>query len=159
MQRRFVATALNDAVITAGPPFHMIELELGADGDEGVRYFGDGVIVSHRQRIDRLQRLGRRADHQPGRRGVLHHADLPAQPVVPPGGDLVAEHGDRARRCKVNEGTTLFCDGQAARKLMAGERVVIRRSPNDVLLVENPDTQWRSLAELNWAASPKYNGT
>ena len=43
--RRFVATALNDAVVTAGPPFHMIELEISADGQSGVRYFGDGVIV------------------------------------------------------------------------------------------------------------------
>src|SRR5688500_9830844 len=31
--RSFVATALNDAVITAGPPFHMVELEIGADGE------------------------------------------------------------------------------------------------------------------------------
>ena len=60
---------------------------------------------------------------------------------------------------KVNEGTTLFCDGQASTKLIAGDRVIIRRSANDVLLVENPDTQqWRGLAEkLGWASSPKYN--
>src|SRR5439155_1540897 len=45
-RRRFVATALNDAVITAGPPFHMIELEISADSENGVRYFGDGVIIS-----------------------------------------------------------------------------------------------------------------
>ena len=60
---------------------------------------------------------------------------------------------------KVNAGTTLFCDGQANTKLNAGDRVIIRRSPNDVLLVQNPDAQqWRSLAEkLNWAVSPMYN--
>ena len=45
-QRRFVATALNDAVVTAGPPFHMVELEISADSEAGVRYFGDGVIIS-----------------------------------------------------------------------------------------------------------------
>ena len=38
--------ALNDAVITAGPPFRMIELELSADSESGVRYSGDGVIVA-----------------------------------------------------------------------------------------------------------------
>src|SRR5688572_15866264 len=38
------ATALNDAVITAGPPFHMIELGIAADGDGGVSFYGDGVI-------------------------------------------------------------------------------------------------------------------
>ena len=33
--RRFVATALNDAVVTAGPPFHMIELEISEDDEAG----------------------------------------------------------------------------------------------------------------------------
>ena len=44
--RRFSATALNDAVITAGRPFHMIELRLGIDGETGVSYFGDGMIIA-----------------------------------------------------------------------------------------------------------------
>src|SRR3712207_9173595 len=49
---------------------------------------------------------------------------------------------------KVNPGTTLFCDGQASTQLGAGDQVVVRRSPHDVLLIEDPDTrQWRSLAE------------
>ena len=59
---------------------------------------------------------------------------------------------------RVNAGTTLFCDGQASTQLVTGDRVVVRRSPHDVLLIEDPDAgQWRSLAEkLNWAASPRY---
>ncbi len=44
--RRFSATALNDAVVTAGPPFHMIELRLGIDRETGVSYFGDGMIIA-----------------------------------------------------------------------------------------------------------------
>jgi NAD kinase len=61
---------------------------------------------------------------------------------------------------RVNAGTTLFCDGQASTQLCAGDRVVIRRSSHEVLLVENPEArEWRSLAEkLNWAAGPRYNG-
>jgi NAD kinase len=60
---------------------------------------------------------------------------------------------------RVNEGTTLFCDGQASTRLIAGDRVIIRKSASDVQLVENPDSQkWKGLAEkLNWASSPKYN--
>jgi NAD kinase len=59
---------------------------------------------------------------------------------------------------RVNEGTTLFCDGQASTQLATGDKVVVRRSPHDVLLIEDPDArQWRSLAEkLNWAAGPRY---
>jgi len=37
---------------------------------------------------------------------------------------------------KVNTGTTLFCDGQAGTKVDRGDRVIIQRSPNDVLLLE-----------------------
>ena len=35
---------------------------------------------------------------------------------------------------KVNEGTTLFCDGQASTHLHAGERIVIKRSEQPALL-------------------------
>src|SRR5690606_28565884 len=45
-KRRFVSPALDDAVITAGPPFHMIELVLSADAETSVRYYGDGVIIA-----------------------------------------------------------------------------------------------------------------
>jgi NAD kinase len=60
---------------------------------------------------------------------------------------------------RVNPGTTLFCDGQEADRLQAGDRVIIRRSPHDVKLIENPDARrWRNLAEkLHWAATPRYN--
>ncbi len=59
---------------------------------------------------------------------------------------------------RVNPGTTLFCDGQEVDRLQAGDKIVIRRSPHDVKLIENPDVrQWRSLAEkLHWAATPLY---
>ena len=59
----------------------------------------------------------------------------------------------------VNRGTTLFCDGQASVGVKTGDRVVVRRFPKDILLVENPTAhEWRTLAEkLNWAASQRYN--
>ena len=157
-KRKFSATALNDAVITAGAPFHMIELELGANGDKGIRYFGDGVIVSTPS--------GSTA-YNVSAGGPIISPDVEAFCITP-----ICPHSLSFRpvvvstrssvvvqAVRVNEGTTLFCDGQASTNLIAGDRVVIRRSANDVLLVENPDTQqWRGLAEkLNWASSPKYN--
>ena len=156
--RRFVATALNDAVITAGPPFHMIQLELSADGQTGISYFGDGVIVATPS--------GSTA-YNVSAGGPIVTPDVEALCLTP-----ICPHSLSFRpvvisskstvlidTSKVNPGTTLFCDGQANTKLSAGDRVIIRRSPNDVLLVQNPDAQqWRSLAEkLNWAVSPMYN--
>jgi NAD+ kinase len=155
--RRFVATALNDAVVTAGPPFHMIELEIAADGEAGVRYFGDGVIVSTSS--------GSTA-YNVSAGGPIINPDVEAfcitpicphslsfRPVVISSRSTVVIEGVR-----VNTGTTLFCDGQASTQLAAGDRVIVRRSPHDVLLIEEPTAhQWRSLAEkLHWGATPKY---
>jgi NAD+ kinase len=155
--RTFVATALNDAVVTAGPPFHMVELEVSADSEAGVRYFGDGVIVATSS--------GSTA-YNVSAGGPIISADVEAfcitpicphslsfRPVV-----IASSSTVRILGVKVNAGTTLFCDGQESTQLRAGDQVIVRRSPHDVLLIEDPDArQWRSLAEkLNWAAGPKY---
>jgi NAD+ kinase len=157
-KRKFCATALNDAVITAGAPFHMIELELGANGDQGIRYFGDGVIVSTPSGSTAYNVSAGGPIISPDVEAfcitpICPHS-LSFRPVV-----VSASSSVVVQAVRVNEGTTLFCDGQASTHLIAGDRVVIRRSQNDVLLVENPDSQkWRGLAEkLNWASSPKYN--
>jgi NAD+ kinase len=156
--RRFTATALNDAVITAGPPFHMIELSISADVDSGVRYFGDGVIVSTAS--------GSTA-YNVSAGGPIISPDVEAFCITP-----ICPHSLSFRpvvtsshatlliiAVKVNEGTTLFCDGQASTRLMTGDKVVVRRSEHKVLLVENPDSrEWRSLAEkLNWGVGPRYS--
>ena len=156
--RRFVATALNDAVVTAGPPFNMIELEISEDDEAGVKYHGDGVIVSTAS--------GSTA-YNVSAGGPIINPDVEAFCITP-----ICPHSLSFRpvvissqstvlivAARVNEGTTLFCDGQASTKLVAGEKVVVRRSESDALLIENPDArQWRSLAEkLHWAVSPKYS--
>jgi NAD+ kinase len=157
-QRRFVATALNEAVITAGPPFHMIELELCVDGQSGVRYFGDGMIVSTPSGSTAYNISAGGPIVSPNVEAlcmtpVCPHS-LSFRPAVISSGSTVV-----LTALRVNPGTTLFCDGQASTRLAAGERVVVRRSPHDVLLVENTAAnQWLSLAEkLHWAASPQHN--
>ena len=156
-RRRFVATALNDAVVTAGPPFHMVELEVAADMEAGVRYFGDGLIVSTASGSTAYNVSAGGPIISPHVEAfcitpICPHS-LSFRPVV-----LSSQSTIRIGAVRVNEGTTLFCDGQASTQLVAGDRVVIRRSSSDVLLIENPESrQWRSLAEkLNWAVSPKY---
>jgi NAD+ kinase len=166
--RRFVSTALNDAVITAGPPFHMIELEIAADGQDpgdhggwaGIRYFGDGVIVSTASGSTAYNVSAGGPIISPNVEAfcvtpVCPHS-LSFRPVV------VSSHSTvLITAIFVNEGTTIFCDGQESTHLHPGERVVIRRSPEPVLLVENPDSrEWHTLAaKLNWAAPPAYSRT
>lgn len=153
--RRFSATALNDAVITAGPPFRMIELSLSADSEEGVVCSGDGIIVSTAS--------GSTA-YSAAAGGPIISPDLDALCITP-----ICPHSLSFRPVvmapssvivitpvKLNTGTTLFCDGQRNTALHEGERVVIRRSESDLLLIENPDARaWRTLAEkLHWASIP-----
>ncbi len=157
--RRFVAAALNDAVITAGAPFHMIDLAIALDGNAGIHYSGDGTIISTPS--------GSTA-YNISAGGPIISPDVDAICITP-----ICPHSLAFRpvvispRCmieitgvRVNDGTTLFCDGQASTRLMPGERVVVRRAEHEVLLMENPASrEWCTLAEkLHWAISPRYNG-
>jgi NAD+ kinase len=155
--RRWCATALNDAVITAGQPFHMIELEIRVDGDGGVKFVGDGTIVATPSGSTAYNISAGGPIVDPGVDAfcvtpICPHS-LSFRPVVVSSRNVVV-----VIACKVNPGTTLFCDGQVTAKLSAGDRVIVRRSPHDVRLIENPRTlQWRNLSQkLNWAATPKY---
>jgi len=157
--RHFHATALNDAVITAGPPFHMVELELSADGGgSSVRYFGDGVIVATASGSTAYNVSAGGPIISPNIEAlcitpICPHS-LSFRPVVVSMQSVVTIVATR-----VNSGTTLFCDGQASTQLKQGDRVIIRRHPKDVLLIENPNArEWRTLAEkLHWAVSPTFN--
>src|SRR5580704_11338511 len=165
-RRRFVSTALNDAVITAGPPFHMIELEIAANGHQanndvdwaGIRYFGDGVIVSTASGSTAYNVSAGGPIISPNVEAVcvtpICPHSLSFRPVVISSNATVV-----ITAIIVNEGTTIFCDGQESTRLQAGERIVVRRSPEPVLLVENPESrEWHTLADkLHWAANPKYN--
>jgi len=156
--RRFVTTALNDAVVSAGPPNHMIELEIGVDGDHGIRYFGDGVIVATSSGSTAYNLSAGGPIISPSVDAVcitpICPHSLSFRPAVVSINSVVVIHA-----VKVNPGTTLLCDGEQPMSMCKNERVVIRRGPDPVLLVENPDSrEWRTLADkLNWAAGPVYN--
>jgi NAD+ kinase len=157
-RRRFVATALNDAVITAGPPFRMTELEVGENGETAVRYMGDGLIISTPSGSTAYNISAGGPIINPGVPAlcvtpICPHS-LSFRPVVLPSTSTLL-----VRAVRVNSGTTLFCDGQASTTLEVDDHVVIRRAAHDVQLVENPASNpWRSLADkLHWAVSPKYN--
>jgi NAD+ kinase len=156
--RRQATTALNDAVVSAGAPHHMIELEIGVDGDRGIRYFGDGVIVATSSGSTAYNVSAGGPIISPPVEAlcitpICPHS-LSFRPVVVSLNSVVV-----IAAVRVNKGTTLLCDGDEPTALASGERIVIRRGSNPVLLVENPDTrEWRNLAEkLNWAAGPAYN--
>jgi NAD+ kinase len=155
---RFTCTALNDCVMTAGPPFRMIELDLGIDGPTGVRYFGDGVIVATASGSTAYNVSAGGPILWPSVEGIcitpLCPHSLSFRPVVVGMNSHIV-----ATMMRVNRGTTLVCDGQDTCDLDAGDRVVICRSERTLMLVENPHArQIRTLAEkLYWGSTPRYN--
>ena len=156
-KRRWSSSALNDAVITAGTPFRMIELTIGTDTDPGVRVFGDGVIVATPSGSTAYNVAAGGPIISPAVEAIcitpLAPQSLSFRPVVQPTSSHVIITTKR-----VNRGTTLFCDGQASVGLKTGDRVVLWRGTKDVLLVEHPTArEWNTLAgKLNWAATPHY---
>src|SRR5215217_9439231 len=118
-RRQSWAFALNDAVISAGPPFHMIELELNADGGEGVRFFGDGVIVATPSGSTAYNVSAGGPILDPGVDAfcvtpICPHS-LSFRPVV-----VSSRNNVVIAASKANPGTTLFCDGQETAKLSRG---------------------------------------
>lgn len=156
---RFRATSLNDAVVTAGPPFRMIELELAIDGEKGVRYYGDGVILATASGSTAYNVSAGGPILWPSVDGIcitpLCPHSLSFRPVV-----VGMDSKIVATIRRPNPGTTLVCDGQHTTVLENGERIVIHRSKHELLLVENPQSrQIEMLAKkLNWGSTPRYNG-
>lgn len=160
----FEGLALNDCVVTAGPPFRMIELDISIDGDAGPLLRGDGVVIS--------TPIGSTAYNVSAGGPIVSPAldtmtitpiaahSLAFRPIVAPGssrlriGVLKANHGDSAAGAG---GTTLMLDGQQHTRLREGDSVTISRHDKAVRLVENTESSyWKILVQkLRWAAAPE----
>ena len=156
-KRIWHSMALNDAVIAAGTPFRMIELELGANLQPGIRYFGDGLIVATPSGSTAYNVSAGGPIVSPMVSAFcitpLCPHSLSFRPFIVASNSVVHIVAKR-----VNTGTHMICDGQESHKLKTGDRVIIRKCENDVILIENPLAgEWRTLAEkLNWGVSPSY---
>jgi NAD+ kinase len=147
--------AVNDAVVTAGPPYSMIELALRIGGVEGPHMRGDGLIVASPT-------------------GSTAHNLSSGGPIIGPGVDALvvsplapqslafrpivmdAEQGVELEVVRGNEGTTLVIDGQQLTPLAQGDRIVIRRHHQTIPLVTRADEPfWRILLDrMRWAVPP-----
>ncbi len=154
------SSAMNDAVITAGSPFRMIELALAIDptreGEPGTVFAGDGVILSTPS-------------------GSTAHNMAAGGPIVSPDQDALcitpicpqslafrpivtnADSVITVRVMSANPGSTLVIDGQASVSLETGDQVVVRRHARRLTVVQNPDLNyWQMLArKMRWAARPR----
>jgi NAD+ kinase len=166
-KQKFAGLALNEAVITAGPPFRMITLALSIDGLTGPTIRGDGVIVS--------SPLGSTAYNLSAGGPILAPSvdavaitpiaahSLSVRPVVVPGISHM-----QLTAVKVNQidgtppgphGTTLVLDGQVQTPIASGDRIQISRHSSTVRFVQNPKSDYwsRLIGKLNWSMAPKLD--
>lgn len=154
---RFVAKAVNDVFITAGPPFRVIEMSITIDGQHVTSCVGDGLIVSTPtgSTAYNLSAGGPIIDGSMEAMvitAICPHS-LSFRPIVISDTSLVEISFTR-----INEGTTVSIDGQVFTGLALNEVVHVAREQCTFLVVNNPmRTRWDTLAtKLGWAIRPKY---
>lgn len=154
---RYEGLAVNDCVITAGPPFRMIELALRFGEETGPEFQEDGIIVA--------TPVGSTA-YNVSAGGPIVHPDVEAIIVTPSAAHSLAfrpvvlpSHVDvSARVVRANDGTTLVLDGHINVGLHLGDLVVAGRHHAMARIVARPEAgYWETLVDkMRWAASPNY---
>jgi len=159
LRERFSSNAVNDVFIAAGPPFHVIEMNITVDGERLPSCVGDGLIVS--------TPTGSTAYSLAAGGPILSGSmeamvltpicphSLSFRPIVIDAASVVEISCTR-----INEGTTVSVDGQVSTGLALGEVVHVARVRGRFLVVENPmRTRWDTLVtKLGWARRPRYAG-
>jgi len=165
---RFESLAMNDAVITAGPPYRLITLSLSIDGLAGPTIRGDGLIVA--------SPVGSTAYNLSAGGPILAPTvdafaitpiaaqSLSFRPVVVPGASKIQvvaqrvnQHATSEERRTTGGGTTLVLDGQLHVPVRNGDHIVITKHDHGVRFVPNPDSNWweRLIGKFNWAQAPR----
>jgi NAD+ kinase len=148
---------LNEVVIHAGPPFHMIDLDLVVDDETVSRFSGDGLILS--------TPVGS-TGHNLSAGGPILGQDLAAFVVTPICPHTltnrpVVDSADKVYTIVVRRaspGTTLIFDGQDNLHVDVGDRVTVRRAPVSFQLVKVPGhTYYQTLRDkLRWGSGPNF---
>ena len=145
---------LNEAVLHAGPPFSMLDIDLYIDAKLATTYACDGLIIS--------TPVGSTA-HSLSTGGPILQKTLEAFVIsaISPHTLTVRPVVDRADRVyemvvpQPNEGTTIVVDGRVLGTLTAADRVrIVQAKPKFQLLETEQQEYYRTLRDkLGWAGS------
>ena len=155
--------AINDFVVSAGPPFRMITLDISVNNQPGPSVSGDGLIVS--------SPLGSTA-YNVSAGGPIVSPGVNAMVVTP-----IAAHSlsfrpivipsDSDLSIKINSvnstessGTSLIIDGQVSFRLNEGDKLSVTAAKEQIRFVLDPQVSyWQTLlSKMHWASEPKANG-
>ncbi|MEM1108418.1 MAG: NAD(+)/NADH kinase [Planctomycetota bacterium] len=151
--------AMNDAVITSGPPYRMIEMDLAIEPDVSERsaltFGGDGIIVATASGSTAYNLSVGGPIVSPGVDALVVSAIAPQsiayRPIV-----FEADCDVWITMNRTNPGTTLVIDGQESTTVKEGQQIRIRSHPKRLQLIQNPDrTYWNMLShKMHWAVRP-----
>ena len=160
---RFSGFALNEFVVSAGPPFRMITLDISVDQQVGPKVSGDGLIVS--------TPLGSTAYNvSAGGPIVAPNVDamivtpiaahsLSFRPIVLRSDSRVSIRVDSVNSVE-SQGTTLIADGQLDHRLQEGDMLEVTAAKEAVCFVLDPTVSyWDTLlGKMHWASIPDAKG-
>jgi NAD+ kinase len=148
---------LNEVVVQAGPPFHMIDLDLVVNGETVLHFSGDGLIIS--------TPVGS-TGHSLSAGGPILGQELSAFVITPICPHLlsnrpVVDSADKTYTIVVRRaspGTTLIVDGQDHILMTPHHRVTVRRAPVSFQLVKVPGrSYYKTLRQkLRWGEGPNF---
>lgn len=151
--------AMNDAVVNAGPPFRMIEMDVAIEPAvskrSALRLAGDGIIVATASGSTAYNLSVGGPIVSPGVHAMVVSAIAPQsisfRPIV-----FGADCDVWVTMIRANEGTTLVIDGQQSITVAEDQQIRIRQHPTLLTLVQNPrHTYWSTLAhKMHWAVRP-----
>lgn len=169
---RATEIAVNEVVVTAGPPYKMIAIQMDIDGRPGPRVVGDGLIVSTPTGSTAYNVSAGGPIVSPGVGAyvvtpIAAHS-LSFRPIVVPFETPLSLVLERTNEVDMNgdgsasipaesHGTTLMFDGQVNHRLARGDRIEITQNPEPMRLVLSGQTSyWQTLMEkMRWAARPQ----
>ena len=154
---RFESVAINDCVVTAGPPYRMIELSLVVDDTDGPSINGDGLIISTPIGSTAYNVSAGGPIIQPDVDALVISAVAPHSLAFRP---IVAAADTRIRIGvkRGNDGTAIVLDGQSNHSFSQGDHLVVKSHEKRAQLIGNPDSSyWNTLIEkMRWGAPPTY---
>ncbi|MFO0857022.1 MAG: NAD(+)/NADH kinase [Phycisphaerales bacterium] len=172
---KFENVALNDVVITAGPPYRLITLALSIDGLSGPTVRGDGLIVSSPvgSTAYNLSAGGPILAPMVGAIAITPIAaqSLSFRPVVVSSKSRIEVTALRVNQPNTPElagqperrasggGSTMVIDGQLHVPIRSGDKLTVTRHCDGVRFVQNPASDWwaRLIGKFNWAQAPKLS--
>ncbi|MGV6814995.1 MAG: NAD(+)/NADH kinase [Phycisphaerales bacterium] len=159
-QLRHAAFALNEYVVTAGPPFRMITLDLSVDEQPGPTVSGDGLIVSTPLGSTAYNVSAGGPILAPGVQAMIitpiaAHS-LSFRPIV-----IRSDSKVHIQLSSVNaiesSGTTLIIDGHMSHRLDEGDVLEVGSANEQIEFVLDPSVSyWQTLIKkMHWASVPK----